>query len=39
MVVYPENNWYGEVTEEKIDAILDSFETGSGAKNTASYNA
>ena len=32
MVVYPENNWYGEVTEEKIDAILDSFETGSGAE-------
>ena len=26
MVVYPEAKWYGEVTEEKIDAILDDIE-------------
>lgn len=33
MVVYPDNHWYGEVTEEKIDAILDSFETNTGDEN------
>jgi (2Fe-2S) ferredoxin len=33
MVVYPDNRWYGEVTEEKIDAILDSFESGTGDEN------
>ncbi len=26
MVVYPEGAWYGEVTEEKIDEILDAIE-------------
>jgi (2Fe-2S) ferredoxin len=27
MVVYPHNWWYGEVDEERIDAILDSLES------------
>ncbi len=26
MVVYPEGKWYGEVTEEKVDEILDAIE-------------
>jgi len=38
MVVYPDNIWYGEITEAAIDAILDSFETGSGAENSALHN-
>jgi (2Fe-2S) ferredoxin len=33
MVVYPDNRWYGEVTEEKIDTILDSFEINTGDDN------
>jgi (2Fe-2S) ferredoxin len=28
MVVYPEGFWYGEVNEEKIDAVLDGLESG-----------
>lgn len=28
MVIYPENFWYGEVTEDKIDEILDGLEDG-----------
>jgi len=28
MVVYPEGHWYGGVTEEKIDAILDELKEG-----------
>ncbi|HEX3020338.1 MAG TPA: (2Fe-2S) ferredoxin domain-containing protein [Chitinispirillaceae bacterium] len=28
MVVYPEGYWYGEVNEEKVDAILDALENG-----------
>lgn len=28
MVVYPEGHWYGNVDEEKIDAILDALESG-----------
>ncbi len=28
MIVYPEAHWYGEVTEEKIDAVLDGLAEG-----------
>ncbi len=28
MVVYPQNSWYGEVNESKIDEILDALEEG-----------
>lgn len=28
LVVYPEGQWYGEVDESKIDAILDGLESG-----------
>jgi (2Fe-2S) ferredoxin len=28
MVIYPQNSWYGEVTESKIDEILDALEEG-----------
>ncbi|MBM4153169.1 MAG: (2Fe-2S) ferredoxin domain-containing protein [Kiritimatiellaceae bacterium] len=28
MVLYPQAKWFGEVTEEKIDAILDALEEG-----------
>lgn len=28
MVVYPEGKWFGQVDEEKMDAILDSIEDG-----------
>lgn len=28
MVIYPENSWYGEITESKIDEILDALEEG-----------
>lgn len=31
MVVYPENHWYGEVDEEKIDGILDALHEGQPA--------
>jgi (2Fe-2S) ferredoxin len=31
LVVYPEAHWYGEVNEEKIDAILDALEQGQPA--------
>jgi (2Fe-2S) ferredoxin len=31
MVVYPEGSWYGEVTEEKIDEILDALQEGNEA--------
>ncbi len=31
MVVYPENHWYGEVNEEKIDGILDALQEGQPA--------
>ena len=26
MIVYPDNYWYGEVTEEAVDKILDALE-------------
>ena len=29
MVVYPENYWYAEMTEDRIDAILDALVDGS----------
>jgi (2Fe-2S) ferredoxin len=32
MVVYPENHWYGEVSEEKIDSILDALQEGQAAE-------
>ena len=28
LVVYPQGNWYGEVDEKKIDALLDAIEAG-----------
>ncbi len=28
MVIYPQNLWYGGVTEERIDEILDALEEG-----------
>jgi (2Fe-2S) ferredoxin len=28
MVIYPQNSWYGEVNESKIDEILDALEEG-----------
>ena len=31
MVIYPENYWYGEVTEDIIDAALDALENGNAA--------
>lgn len=33
MVVYPENYWYGEVTEEKIDEILETLSNGQAAQD------
>jgi (2Fe-2S) ferredoxin len=32
LVVYPLGWWYGEVTEEKIDEILDGLESGTPAE-------
>ena len=31
LVVYPENHWYGEVNEEKIDEVLDALQAGEPA--------
>ncbi|MCK5534484.1 (2Fe-2S) ferredoxin domain-containing protein, partial [bacterium] len=28
MIIYPDNYWYGEVTEEIVDEILDALEEG-----------
>ena len=28
MLIYPDNYWYGEVTEEIVDEILDALEEG-----------
>ena len=28
MVIYPEAYWYGQITEERIDAILDALQSG-----------
>jgi len=33
MVVYPENHWYGEVNESKIDEILDALEEGKACED------
>lgn len=33
MIIYPDNYWYGEVTEEIIDEILDALEEGKLAEN------
>ncbi len=33
MIIYPDNYWYGEVTEEVIDEILDALEEGKLAEN------
>lgn len=32
MVVYPEGHWYGQITEEKLDDILDALEEGKPAE-------
>ncbi len=32
MVVYPQNFWYGNLTEDAIDEILDSLENGEAAE-------
>jgi (2Fe-2S) ferredoxin len=32
MIVYPEAHWYGEVDEEKIDAVLDGLAEGVAAE-------
>jgi (2Fe-2S) ferredoxin len=31
MVVYPEGSWYGAMTEEKVDQILDAMQEGKPA--------
>jgi len=28
MVIYPQNYWYGQITEDRIDAILDALANG-----------
>ncbi len=33
MIVYPQNDWYGKVTEDAIDEILDAIENGERADN------
>jgi len=32
MVVYPDGDWYGNITESAIDEILDAWEDGSKAE-------
>jgi (2Fe-2S) ferredoxin len=32
MAIYPDGWWYGEVTEEKLDQILDALENGQPAE-------
>jgi (2Fe-2S) ferredoxin len=32
MIVYPQNQWYGNITEEAIDEILDAIEDGGVAE-------
>ncbi|HEX2955513.1 MAG TPA: (2Fe-2S) ferredoxin domain-containing protein [Chitinispirillaceae bacterium] len=32
MVIYPQNSWYGEVNELKIDEILDALEEGNSVE-------
>jgi (2Fe-2S) ferredoxin len=31
MVVYPQGSWYGDMTEEKIDEVLDALQDGKEA--------
>ncbi|MHB9035801.1 MAG: (2Fe-2S) ferredoxin domain-containing protein [Armatimonadota bacterium] len=33
MVIYPEGYWYGKLTEESIDDILDALEEGRAVEN------
>jgi (2Fe-2S) ferredoxin len=33
MVIYPEGHWYGEIDEEKVDAILDALQKGEAAES------
>lgn len=33
MVIYPHGLWYGEMTEEKIDAVLDALEEGGAVED------
>ena len=37
MVVYPAGWWYGEMTEEKLDAVLDALEAGRSAEEFLIY--
>lgn len=33
MVIYPQGYWYADLTEEKVDEILDSLESGQAAEH------
>ena len=33
MVIHPNNYWYGEVTEDVVDDVLDALEKGKAAEN------
>ena len=33
MIIYPSNYWYGEVTEEIVDEILDALEDGKAVED------
>jgi len=33
MVIYPEGYWYGQLSEESIDTILDALEDGQAAES------
>ena len=33
MIIYPDNYWYGEVTEETVDKILDALEDGKAVED------
>lgn len=32
MIVYPEGHWYGKMSEERIDAVLDALKVGEPAE-------
>ena len=38
MVIYPNGWWYGDVTEDKIEEILDALEAGNPADDYLLYN-
>jgi (2Fe-2S) ferredoxin len=38
MIIYPQGWWYGEVTEEKIEEIIDALEEGKPAEDYLIYN-